>query len=393
MSFDPPASRDITEVDPISDSPPEKSTVLAPTERLMSIDALRGFDMFWIIGGDDIAHALSKWWGPSAKPIDQQFHHVAWEGFRFYDLIFPLFLFTIGVVVPFSLRKHTVGSHSKGPALVRIVRRVILLFLLGLVINGLLRFNFDTLRIAGVLQRMAIGYGVASLIFLFTKTRTQALLFVAILVSYWAILMFVPAPETNKAGDLSIETNLGGYIDRHYLPGKIYKSYYGFGDNEGLLSTFPAIATALLGVLAGTWLLSSHGKWIKALGLFAMGLACLGLGTYWSKDFPIIKNLWTSTFVLVAGGWSLILLSLFYTIIDVLKLRAWAFFFVVIGMNAITIYVGQAIIPFDEISQKLLSGAARYSGSFGPSLLAIGTIAVAWLFLFHLYRHRIFLRV
>jgi predicted acyltransferase len=393
MSFDPPASRDITEFGPGVEKTPTESPTLTPTERLTSIDALRGFDMFWIIGGDDIARALAKWWGPQAEAFGEQFEHVNWEGFRFYDLIFPLFLFTVGVVLPFSLRKYTVGAHPKGSALLRIGRRVILLFLLGLVINRLLRFDFENLRIAGVLQRIAICYGIASLIFLFTKARTQVIAFVAILIGYWAILMFVPSPETSKAGDLSMETNLAGYVDRHYLPGKIYKAYYGFGDNEGLLSTIPAVGTALLGVLAGNWLLSANGQWIKSLGLAAMGLACLGLGVLWSRDFPLIKNLWTSSFVLVAGGLSLLLLSLFYTIIDVLKFRAWAFFFVVIGVNAITIYVGQSIIPFDTISQRLFSGIARHSGSFGPVVVPIGVIAIEWLLLLHLYRNRIFLRV
>ena len=177
------------------------------------------------------------------------------------------------------------------------------------------------------------------------------------------------------------------------MPGEIKPSYYGFGDNEGLLSTIPAVATALLGVLAGQWLISSGGRWLKAGGLVLGGLACLGLGIVWSGYFPVIKILWTSTYVLVAGGWSLLLLALFYTIIDVIGLRAWAFFFVVIGVNAITIYVASRIIPFPEISQFFLAGAARLSGSFGPVLLAIGTLLLEWLLLFHLYRNRIFLRV
>ncbi len=142
-----------------------------------------------------------------------------------------------------------------------------------------------------------------------------------------------------------------------------------------MLSTIPAVATALLGVLAGHWLLSDRNRWIKALGLAAAGGACVGLGLLWGQSFPIIKNLWTSSFVLVAGGWSLLLLSLFYTIIDVLKLRAWAFFFVVIGVNAITIYIAKDIIPFDEISKYFLGGVARYSGSFGPAVVPIGVIA------------------
>ena len=168
---------------------------------------------------------------------------------------------------------------------------------------------------------------------------------------------------------------------------------YDYGDNEGLLSTIPAVATALLGVLAGQWLLSDRNRWGKAAGLMAMGLGCLGVGMLWGRDFPIIKNLWTSTFVLVAGGWSLLLLALFYTIIDVLKLRAWAFVFVVIGVNAITIYMAKDIIPFDEIAKYFLGGVAEYSGSFGPVVVPIGVIVIEWLFLLHLYRNRIFLRV
>jgi predicted acyltransferase len=242
------------------------------------------------------------------------------------------------------------------------------------------------------LQRIAICYGVAALLFLFTKVRTQAILFGAILLGYWAILALVPVPGST-AGDFTKETNLAGYLDRHYLPGKIYEDFYGYGDNEGLLSTIPAVATALLGVLAGHWLLSDKARWTKALGLALAGLACLGLGTLWGEVFPIIKILWTSSYVLVAGGWSLLLLALFYTIIDVLKLRAWAFFFVVIGVNAITIYVANEIIPFEEISRSLFGGVARLSGSFGPVVVPIGAVLVEWLLLLHLYRKGIFLRV
>ncbi len=376
----------------VSSSPPDKPDA-APPERLLSIDALRGFDMFWIVGGDDLAHALGKWWGPpQGTQLAQQFSHVEWEGFRFYDLIFPLFLFLVGAVLPFSLRKYQTRDHPKSLALARVARRVVLLFLLGLVYNNLLQFRFESLRVAGVLQRIAICYGFAATIFLLTKVRTQVVLFVAILVGYWAILMFVPSPES-RAGDLAKETNLAGYLDRHYLPGKIYESFYGYGDNEGLLSTIPAVATALLGVLAGHWLLSDRARWTKSVGLATMGLACLGLGMLWSKDFPIIKILWTSSYVLVAGGWSLLLLALFYTIIDVIKLRAWAFFFVVIGVNAITIYVATHFIPFETISQRIFGGVARLSGGLRPVVVATGTVALEWLLLLHLYRNRIFLRV
>ena len=390
----------MTSLDEDKPIPLDSTPVVEPPqrpERLQSIDALRGFDMFWIIGGDALARALCKWWGtPQAATLGEQFHHVEWEGFRFYDLIFPLFLFTVGLVIPFSLTKYQTGEHPRSLALQRTARRVVLLFVLALIYNGVLKFDFENLRLAGVLQRIAICYGIAAVVFLFTTTRTQALIFGGILIGYWALLTFVPAPETHKAGDFSVETNLAGYVDRHFLPGKIYKGYYGFGDNEGLLSTIPAVATALLGVLAGQWLRTAQPPGVKAVGLIAAGAASVGLGYYWGREFPIIKNLWTSSFVLVAGGYSLMLLGLFYTVIDVWKLRFWTLFFVVIGMNAITIYIAQNIIPFRDVAGYFLNGFAqsRYCSDLArPILMAAGVLAVKWLFLYHLYRNKIFLRV
>src|SRR5207253_5596143 len=203
-------------------------------------------------------------------------------------------------------------------------------------------------------------------------------------------------------GDYSKEHNLAGWIDRHYLPGKIFKVYYEYGDNEGLLSTIPAVGTALLGVLAGELLRSQRSRWLKLLGLIVAGGVCLGLGYVWSRhlpvryQFPVIKNIWTSSFVLWAGGWSFLLLALFYGIIDVLKLRAWSFFFVVIGMNAITIYMAEQILKFANLSQFFLGGLAKHAGdAFGAPvhdvIVAAGAVALAWLFLLHLYRQKIFL--
>lgn len=178
----------------------------------------------------------------------------------------------------------------------------------------------------------------------------------------------------------------------------IYKEYYGFGDNEGLLSTIPAVGTALLGVLAGHWLRSPAGPWRKAAGLAGAGLAALAVGTVWSLWFPIIKNLWTSSFVLVAGGWSLLLLAAFYAVIDVLGFRRWAFFFAVIGANAITIYVVPRFVDFDKIARFFLGGVyrlveAQAGAGAGRALAEAGTLAAEWLFLLYLYRNRIFLRV
>jgi predicted acyltransferase len=383
-------------------TPPAPAPAPAATERLRSIDALRGFDMFWIVGGDALGRALGKWYyGTSQNWVNEQMEHVPWEGFHFYDLIFPLFLFLVGSVIPFSLASLRRRGASNAAVYFRVARRVVLLFALGLMCNRLLDFVWP-MRVAGVLQRIAICYGIAAVISLHTNARGQLLTIAAILLGYWAILAWVPNPETGIAGDLTKEGNLAGYIDRHFLPGRIIKAYYGYGDNEGILSTIPAVATALLGVLAGTWLRSSYGPLLKTLVLAAAGAVCLGLGELWATQFPVIKNLWTSSFVLVAGGWSLLLLALFYAIIDGLKWQAWAFPFVVIGVNAITIYVVPRFVDFKSMANFFLGGVIRLAGTpeiverigdLSQVILWAGVLLLQWLFLLWLYRQRLFLRV
>jgi len=369
----------------------EAEDVCPKTDRVLSMDALRGFDMFWIIGGSEIARKLLESDDPQSwkHRVADQFEHVRWEGFRFYDLIFPLFIFLVGCVLPYSLRKY-----SGSPKLVygRILRRGLLLVLMGFLVNGALQFDFANMRYAHVLQRIGIAYVPAAILYLHTSWRGQLIATAVILLGYWAIFEFIPAPG-GVAGDYSMEGNLAGYLDRTYLPGIILDEYYGYGDNEGFLSTIPAIATALLGVLAGTFLQSAANPWRKVFGLAAAGLTCLIVGNLWGLSFPIIKNLWTSSFVLVAGGWSLLLLSLFYAAVDVLGFRRSAFFWVVIGMNAITIYVGQRIVDFGDISHIFFGGVARMTGSSSALTLLVGIIVVKWLLLYFLFRHKIFLRV
>ncbi|WP_419189446.1 acyltransferase family protein [Stieleria marina] len=379
-----------------TDRPLPPSTGLDKTnpgknERVLSIDALRGFDMFWIIGGSSVASAILPQDDPESwtAQVAQQFEHVAWEGFRFYDLIFPLFIFLVGCVLPYSLRKYTAS-----PKLVygRIVRRGALLILLGFIVNGALQFDFANMRYAHVLQRIGIAYVFAAILYLHSSWRGQVAAAAAILLGYWALLAWVPAPG-GVAGDYSMQGNLAGYLDRTYMPGIILEKYYGFGDNEGFLSTIPAIATALLGLLAGTWLQSAARPWHKVVGLAVAGAISLLVGHTWGLSFPVIKNLWSSSFVLVAGGWSLLLLSLFYAVVDVLAFHRLAFFWVVIGMNAITIYVGQRIVNFHDIAQFFFGGLANLAGESSGLVLLIGILAIKWLLLFFMYRHRIFLRV
>ena len=346
--------------------------------------------MFWIIGGDALGTTLLKYGNWSFSPaLSDQLRHVEWEGFRFYDLIFPLFLFLVGCVLPYSLEKY---RQQPSAAYWRVFRRTALLILLGLLSNNLLQFDWPNMRYAGVLQRIGICYGAAALIYLQNPPRGQAIWAAGLLVGYWVLLTFIPLPG-GLTGDFSKEGNLPGFLDRLLLPGKIMSSYYGYGDNAGLLSTVPAIATALLGVLTGNWLKSSARPWTKAAGMAAAGLVALIVGHSWGTIFPIIKNIWTSSFVLVAAGWSLLLLALFYTVIDVLGWRKWSFFFVVIGMNAITIYVAQRFIDFRKIALFFLGGVVNLSGDLGPLITVIGILIAKWLFLWFLYRHKVFLRV
>lgn len=360
------------------------------TVRLQSIDALRGFDMFWIAGGDALATSLLGCLNsPTASRLKSQFEHVEWEGFRFYDLIFPLFMFLVGCVIPFSLEKFRDDPRS---AYGRIFRRTAALFVLGLICNGLLKFDFGNLRYAGVLQRIALCYGITAVLFLIFRVRGLIAVAAAILLSYWGLLAFAAAPG-GVAGDYSKEGNLAGYVDRTWLPGKIMEQYYGYGDNEGILSTIPAIVTVMLGVLAGLWLKSSRTDWVKVGGLLASGAFFIVLGTLWGRSFPVIKNLWTSSFVLIAGGWSLLLLSVFYTIVDVVRWQKWSFFWTVIGMNAIVMYVAPRFIDFDRMAVFFFGGIARLSGGAGGFLLEAGSIGAKWLLLYYLYRNRLFLRL
>jgi predicted acyltransferase len=395
---------------------PEKSA----TGRLLSIDALRGFDMFWIVGGEELVKELAKWawdqfawvqeawawvgqtwakyvggWDQGTLPeaVERQLTHAEWEGFYFYDLIFPLFVFVVGLVIPFSLGKMQRQGEPTWRLYARIVRRTILLFVLGMLYNGDFGKDLDQWRVAGVLQRIALGYGFASIILLHFRVRGQVIIAAALLLGYWALLGLVPSPESNQAADYRKETNLAGYVDRHWLPGKIYDAYYKYGDNEGILSTIPAIATALLGALAGQLLGSGWSPWRKAALLLVAGAACLGVGLLWSLAFPLIKNLWTSSFVLVTGGCSLLLLTLFYTVIDVIGFRWWSFFFVVIGSNAIVIYLLHDIVDWERVAGFFFGTIEKHSGAFAPVVPYVGVIVLEWLFLFLLYRKRIFLRV
>ncbi len=360
------------------------------SSRVLSIDALRGFDMFWIIGGGAVFESLVKIWpNRVTEVIHQQLEHVEWAGFHFEDLIFPTFLFLVGAVMPFSISKRLERGQSSFVLHLHVIKRTAALIFLGLLYNELQRFNWAEMRWAGVLQRIGLCYFFAALIVIHTRWRTQAIIVAVVLLAYWAVSMLVPAPGFS-AGDLSMQGCLSSYIDQQLLPGTLY---YGYGDNEGLFSTLPAICTALLGALAGQWLRSNRSGSRKTAGLLLAGVACVAIGYFWGLAFPIIKILWTSSYVLFAGGWSLLLLALFYWVIDVLGFKKWAFFFVVIGMNPLTIYFLQRFVDFGGIAEFFLSGVAAHAGLYAALILPLGALMVRWLLLWFLYRHKIFFKV
>src|SRR3954468_20198518 len=283
--------------------------------RVASLDALRGFTIFWILGGDTLAWTLKEMAADKTGPlaaagrfIGTQLQHVDWEGFRFYDLIFPMFIFVTGVSIVFSLstlveREGNAAAHS------RVLRRAALLFVLGLIYYGGMSQNWPEIRLLGVLQRIALCYLFASLLFLNFNLRGLIAAFTALLVGYWALMTFVPVPGVG-AGNFAPGANLADWIDEKYLPGRKWNGQW---DPEGLLSTLPAIATCLLGVFAGLLLKESRlPPQQKSLWLMGAGVVMIAAGHLWSLQFPIIKYIWTSSFVLVAGGYAVLLLGAFH---------------------------------------------------------------------------------
>lgn len=411
---------------------PSLPPAVALPQRLMSLDALRGFDMFWIIGADDLVIALNKMTHPNGHAtggilglIATQLDHVEWAGFHFEDLIFPLFVFMAGISIVFSLGK-TIRQEGRATAVKRVCRRGAVLFLLGLFYYGGLSNNWPNIRMMGVLNRIALCYFFAGLIFCFFNLRAMIAIAVALLVGYWGLLTFVPirnvqlqkgalqalAAKRNVdmdpqdlfysttervTGHYEAGLNLTNHLDFEYLPGKLYDSYF---DPEGLLSTMPAVATCLLGVFAGLFLLNpSYNDEQKVICLLAAGMMVAAAGFAWSAQFPLIKKIWTSSFVLVAGGYSALLLGLFYWIVDVCKWQKWCQPFVWMGMNSITIYMVRNILGgFEKLSQRFAGGDiqnfldVRLDGS-GDLLVALVGLSLSFWLVRFLYRRKIFLRI
>jgi predicted acyltransferase len=425
----------------------EAPAKISASKRLMSVDALRGFDMFWIIGADALVRALKNM-SPNfvTTTLATQLEHVEWAGLHFYDLIFPLFVFIVGVSLVFSLRRAR-QEEGRAGALRRVFRRSLLLFALALFYSGGLTDPWPNIRLLGVLNRIALCYFFAGLIFCFFNPRAMAAICAGLLVGYWALMTFVPIRDIQlenehlarlaaDTGDLKTAAlfkgttnlstlknspgwaaaqkmfdgttktvtgkfekglNLANHLDFQFLPGKKWDVFW---DPEGLLSTLPAIATCLLGVFAGLLLMNPNvADERKVAILFGAGAIAIATGLLWSMQFPIVKKIWSSSFVLVAGGCSALLLAGFFLVVDVWQKRTWCQPFVWIGMNSITIYVASNLLGgFRRVGARLAGGDLKngletFAPGAGELLVAIVGLALAFAFVHFLYRRKIFLRL
>ena len=358
--------------------------------RLASIDALRGFDMFWIIGGQWIFSSLDKIFNhPITAGVSEQLKHAEWEGFRFEDLIMPLFLFIVGVAMPFSFNKRLGQGQSKKQLYSHIIKRVVILWILGMITQGnLLRYDLSKLHIySNTLQAIAAGYLIASILILNLKIRWQMVTTGGLLLLFWVLMRWVPVPGYG-AGVLTEEGNLAIYLDRLILGRFQDGTTYSW-----ILSSMTFGGTVMLGVLAGQLLISRKNNKAKVLWLFGAGVGTLLLGIVWSGWFPIIKYLWTSSFVLFSGGICLLLLALFYLLIDVWGLRKWAFGFVVIGMNAITVYMVTRLFDFRQVGNIFVGGLNKWLGQWNDFVQAVAGFTVIWLILYWMYRKKSFIKI
>lgn len=371
----------------------------AVTQRLLSIDVMRGITVAFMImvnnnGQNDLAY--------------RAMNHSPWNGFTPTDLVFPTFLFIMGISVVLSFGTPKALSTPKRIQVFHILRRFVFLVLLGLVVNGFPYFHLGTLRIYGVLQRIAVCYLLAALLQLLTDRIAPRLALLAVaLAGYWILLRWVPVPGHGVPGKdfplLDPNINLTAYIDRQVFPHRLFE---GTRDPEGLLSDLPSFGSALLGMIAGWYLKRMQPAWSKLRGLMISGILLLAAGLLWAQSFPLNKKLWTSSYVLYASGWSVLILAACYFVLEIKQWRGrWTYPWLVFGTNAITVYVfsellSSAVAVFhvklqQSFQQFVYSGFFYHLGSpaFGSLIYSIVFAAVCCLPAWFLYRQRIFIKL
>lgn len=361
--------------------------------RLMSLDALRGFDMLWIMGGGPLVCAISSalGFGPGTFAFDQM-QHAAWHGLRFMDTVFPLFLFIAGVTFPFSVAKRRAEGQTRRQIALAALRRGLTLVILGFVYENSLNFHFADCRVWSVLGRIGLAWTASAWLFLAWGWRVRLALAPILLLVSWGVTALFPAPGVAGADPFSAAGNLGCWLDRTLTAGHIYEPLF---DPEGFAGLVPSVVTAMLGVFAGEWIrhdgVSGNGK---ALGLLLAAEACAVLAGAFSAVCPVNKALWTGSFVLAVGAYSFALLAIFYWLVDVKGWRGWTFPLRVVGMNSIAIYLAQTVIGFRQASAFLFGGVVGALPAAGREVgEAVAYLLTCWLFLYFLYRNKVFFKV
>jgi predicted acyltransferase len=362
--------------------------------RLMSLDALRGFDMFWIIGGSGMIVALTKVLGfPDSwtSELALQMKHVRWEGFHFFDLIFPLFVFISGVTVPYSVLSQKAKGIPVKQLQFQIIKRSLIIVLIG-VSFSLFKFQWEAIRLYQVLWLIGMSYMIGASITLHVESwKHRLFIFFGILIAYHLAMFYIPYPDKGEA--ITRANNLAAWLDRNLIKTNLV---WGSSDPEGTIRILTAGMLSVLGSLAGQRIKFFKQPALRCgLELLVAGLICLLIGWLWSFSFPIIKGLWSPSYVLWAGGWSFLLLSLFYTVIDLWKIKWIGWFFIPIGMNAITIYAMKWYIPLNASRDFFFKGFANLFENIETQefILFSGLILIQWLILYALYRKKIFIRI
>lgn len=369
------------------------------TQRLLSIDVMRGITVAFMImvnnnGQNDLAY--------------RAMNHSPWNGFTPTDLVFPTFLFIMGISIVLSFGTPKALSTPKRTQIFHILRRFVFLVLLGLVVNGFPYFHLETLRIYGVLQRIAACYLLAALLQLLTgRVAPRIALLIVALAGYWVLLRWIPVPGHGVPGKnfplLDPDINLTAYIDRHIFPHRLFE---GTRDPEGLLSDLPAFGSTLMGMIAGWYLKRMQSAWSKLWGLTISGVLLLVAGLLWAQSFPLNKKLWTSSYVLYAGGWSVLILAACYFALEIKQWKGrWTYPWLVFGTNAITAYVFSELLssavavfhvnPQQSFQQFVYSGFFYHlaSPAFGSLIYSVVFAAVCWIPAWLLYRQRIFVKL
>lgn len=360
------------------------------SDRIMSIDALRGFDMLMIIIAARFFRGLNQGADiPVTQFLATQFSHPEWFGFHFYDIIMPLFLFVVGAVIPFSINKRLDSDPGKSRLYGHLIRRVIILFMLGWIVQGrILNLDINEFHVfSNTLQAIAVGYFMASIAYLHLSKNGRYILFAACLIVY-ALLLTVPQVPGIGRSVLLPDKNFALYVD-HLILGRFDDGY----QYTWILSGFGFTATVLSGLFAGELIRSNLKREKVTLYLLIIGLAGVALGLIWGMWHPIVKKLWSSSFVLLSSGLCFVLMALFYWIIDVKGAKKWAFFLKVIGMNAIFAYMVSNTINLPAVSENLLFGLEQYVGDYYYLVTATGGFSILYLLLWYLYKNRTFIKV